>query len=246
MTIARGPGRGDADEPDVARRKGLRVGRSGRDEDRDAGEQESSGGAFHRAFHHRVPSSARTVPAPATIAASFARATSRGSATQPQSGAAMSRSAGRISSAARSRAATCSGVSISVAADVDHAELDGLAGQQLRARPPAASGSANSSENWSILLSRERRQYLVVAVLPFLAAALARGVAVADVDAARHGDALESAVDGLHAPRMQLLRAGASPQARRAAPCRSPPPRARAISARSASANANASARSSP
>ena len=105
--IARGPGRGDADEPDVARGEGLRAGRSVREDD-DAGKHDRGGAC---ASHRRSPSSARTIAAPATIAESFARATSRGSATQPQSGAAMRRAAGRTSSAARSRPATAAGVS---------------------------------------------------------------------------------------------------------------------------------------
>src|SRR5262245_33352624 len=52
---------------------------------------------------------------------------------------------------------------------------------------------------------RQRGEYLVIAVLPFLAAALARTIAVADMHTARDGCTLEGMIHRLHTPRVQLV-----------------------------------------
>ena len=92
---------------------------------RPADSPSASGGSRQRA----APSSSRTNAAPATIALSLAKATSRGRYFMPQSGATTIRSAGTWARARRIRSATTSGDSTVVVVEIEDADDDRLAWQ---------------------------------------------------------------------------------------------------------------------
>src|SRR5688500_18924395 len=83
-----------------------------------------------------------------------------------------------------------------LAPHVDHADLYGLAGKHVEYR----GGQIRLGQFERALgnpASRQCGKYFIVAVLPLLATALARAIAVTDMDAARHGHTLEGAVHRL-------------------------------------------------